>query len=51
MKKNEGRSEDIERRADLLERKRAILDRRGGWQPGWNQLKAEGVRVAERRVA
>lgn len=36
MKKNEGRSEDIEKRADYLERKKAILDKRGGWKPGWD---------------
>lgn len=50
MKKNEGRSEDIEKRADYLERKKAILDKRGGWKPGWDQLKEEGVTVVKKKA-
>lgn len=39
MKKNEGRSEDIEKQHKLLEKKKIILEKRGGWKLGWNQLK------------
>jgi hypothetical protein len=49
MKKNEGRSEDIEKRSDFLERKRVILEKRGGWKLGWDQLKEEGVKVQLKR--
>ena len=51
MKKNEGRSEDIEKRADFLERKKSILDKRGGWKAGWDQLKEEGVKIVKKRAA
>ena len=43
MKSNEGRSEDIEKRQSILEKKSAILTKMGGWQPGWDKIKKEGV--------
>ena len=39
MKKNEGRSEDIEVRNEALMRKTTLLEKRGGWQKGWDSLK------------
>lgn len=38
MKKQEGRSEDIEKQHQLISKKVLLLEKRGGWQPGWAQL-------------
>ena len=51
MKKNEGRSEDIEKRAELLEKKRLLLEKRGGWKAGWDQLKSSGIKIQLKRCS
>ena len=45
MKKNEGRTEDIDKRNDSLTKKMNLLANRGGFQKGWNCLNEQGMAV------
>ena len=49
MKKNEGRTEDIDKRNDSLTKKVDLLATRGGFKRGWNCLNEEGMAVPEQR--
>jgi len=49
MKSNEGRSEDIQKQQELLDKKMMLLEKRGGWKPGWNQLRQEDTLIHRRR--
>ena len=50
-KNNEKRTEDALVQKEVLERKTELLTQRGGWQPGWDMLRKEGVAVPKRSAS